>query len=83
MPGLEEEGNVFMVYCPEVQNEYRKTFTSINLLYYIYALIYSPDYLKNAKECLKLGTLSRELSQFLELCRSRLPTARAILVGIA
>ncbi|WP_239986513.1 type ISP restriction/modification enzyme [Arenibacter catalasegens] len=54
MPELEEEGNVCMVHSPEVRNEYKQTFTSINLLDYIYAVLYSPDYRKKGKECLDI-----------------------------
>ena len=47
-------GNVCMINSPEIRDEYRETFTPIDLLDYIYAVLYSPSYREKHKEFLKI-----------------------------
>nr|AWJ66162.1 adenine specific DNA methyltransferase [uncultured bacterium] len=47
-------GNVCMANSPEVRDDYKETFATIDLLDYIYAVLHSPSYRETYKECLKL-----------------------------
>ncbi|MGB5437681.1 MAG: type ISP restriction/modification enzyme [Maribacter sp.] len=46
--------NVCMINSPEIRDEYRETFAPIDLLNYIYAVLYSPSYREKHKEFLKI-----------------------------
>jgi predicted helicase len=46
--------NVCMTNSPEVRDDYKQTFTPIDLLDYIYAVLHSPSYRKKYNEFLKI-----------------------------
>lgn len=48
------EGEVCFINSPEVRPEFRLTFAPIDILDYIYAVLYSPSYRKKYKEFLKI-----------------------------
>lgn len=50
----EADSNVCMANSPEVRDEYKDTFTPIDLLDYIYAVLHSPGYREKYKEFLKI-----------------------------
>lgn len=54
LPEEPNSGNVCMAQNPEVSNAYRTYFTPINLLDYIYSVLYSPSYREKYKEFLKI-----------------------------
>lgn len=48
------EGEVCFINSPEVRPEFRLTFSPIDILDYIYAVLYSPNYREKCKEFLKI-----------------------------
>lgn len=51
---MDTDGNVCMANSPEVRDEFKETFTPIELLDYIYAILHSPSYREKHKEFLKV-----------------------------
>ena len=54
VPEKEPEGNVCFINNPEVRPEFRTTFAPIDILDYIYAVLYSPAYHEKYKRFLKV-----------------------------
>jgi predicted helicase len=50
MRNIDYKGNVCMVNSPEVRDEYKVSFTPIDLLDYIYAVLHSPSYTETYKK---------------------------------
>ncbi|MDC6390461.1 hypothetical protein PP182_17355 [Maribacter sp. PR1] len=49
-----DTGNVCMANSPEIRNDYKDTFTPIDLLDYIYAVLHSPGYREKYKEFINI-----------------------------
>lgn len=54
MPNIDYKGNVCLANSPEVRDDYKESFTPIDLLDYIYAVLHSPRYRNKYKEFLKI-----------------------------
>lgn len=50
----EAEGNVCFINSPEVRNDFKTTFSPVDILDYIYAVLHSPAYREKYKEFLKI-----------------------------